>query len=340
MTDDVRHFLGVFAAESPDDASVEMVRELGGDQYRRYVEDVLTVLACWSDYRQFTMVRHAYVEYAGLLQSYETMLSRPMRLDEVLRDDVAHGINRRLRGFFSEFRVFLDYTQTKLKRRYGGDSGQLRAFKDACARQFDGNFAYRFVYGLRNYALHVNLPLNAMSLVSRKGRFDPEDSSTHNQLRIEVDGDRLLREFDWRKDVRLGLKALPSTFALNPYIDEAMDCLEKIHLELFRAKLPVEKRAAECLLDMAGSVDIPGTPCILHFGGSGEPMVNSDILQTEFQGESSGGEHNPDDMHIGWIPVEVADAVIKLPGAEELSRYEYIDWQIADAVPGDASVPG
>ena len=181
--------MGVLSADSPDGARVEAVRKLGEEEYRRYVEDVLAVLACRSDYRQFTMVRHAYVEYARVLRHYEEALAGPVRLDEVLEDDFVHDLNRRLRGFFSEFRVFLDYSETKLNRRHGRDSKQLRTFKEACACQFDRSFAYRFVYGLRNYALHVNLPLNAMSLTSGRGGFDPGSTSTHNRLCVEVDRD-------------------------------------------------------------------------------------------------------------------------------------------------------
>lgn len=82
----------------------------------------------------------------------------------------------------------------------------------------------------------------------------------------------------WRKDVRSGLEELSSRFELNPYVDEAMGCLEKIHLELFCAKLPDEKRAAERVL--ARSAGGPGTPFVWRVGGQ-EPIVNGVVLRTE-----------------------------------------------------------
>jgi len=315
---------------------LESVCELNEEEYRRYVEDVLTVLTCRSDYRQFTMVRHAYVEYMGVLRRYEEALAGPVRLDEVLEDDLVHNLNRRLRSFFSEFRVFLDYTEAKLKRRYGNGSEPLRIFKDACARQFDNTFAYRFVYGLRNYALHVNLPLNAMSIASGRDKFDPEDLPIQNRLSVEVDRDMLLRWFNWRRDVRIKLEELSPKFELNPYIDEAMGCLEKIHLELFCAKLPEEKRAAKRILALARSVGRPGTPCVWRVGGQ-EQIVNGSILRTDGMEEAHGGDASTEDMHIGWIPVEISGAVDELPDSDELLRYEYIDWQVAyrDSAIGD-----
>jgi len=300
----VRHLLGVFVADQSKGASLEQVRELGGDEYRGYVEDVRKTLACRSDYRQFTMVRHAYVEYARELRRYEEMLAGPVSLDEILEDDLVHTLNRRLRAFFSELRVFLDNTQAKLKRRYGKDSEELRAFKDVCACQFDDSFAYRFVYGLRNYTVHVNPPLNAVSLTFGQRPFDTEDPSTHNRLSVEVDRDLLLREFDWRSDVRSGLEGLPPRFEFKPYMDKGMACLEKIHLELFCAKLPGEKRAAERLLALAGSAGGPGTPCVFRVGGE-EPLVNGVVLQTEPSENASDEEPGESSVHISWIPVEV-----------------------------------
>lgn len=329
----MRHFLGVFIADPSKGASLKQVRELGGEEYRGYVEDLRKTLACRSDYRQFTMVRHAYVEYARELRCYEKALARPVPLDEILEDDLVHTLNRRLRTFFSELRVFLDNTQTKLKRRYGKDSEEWRAFKDACTRQFDGSFAYRFVYGLRNYAVHVNLPLNAVTLTFGQRPFDTEDPSTHNRLRGEVDRDLLLREFDWRSDVRAGLEGLPPRFEFKPYMDKAMACLEKIHLELFCAKLPGEKRAAERLLALAGSACEPGTPCVFRVGGE-DPLVNGVVLRTgPTAGTSSEKGPAGSDVHISWIPVEVAGMVVGLPEARKIRTHEYIDWEIRDARP-------
>lgn len=335
---DAKHFLGAFVAEFPDGAAVRAVREIGEEEYRDYAENVRKVLACRSDYRQFTMVRHAYVEYASVLRRYEETLAGPVRFDEVLEDDIVHDLNRRLRGFFSEFRVFLDYSEAKLKRRHGRDSEELRIFKEACSRQFDGSFAYRFVYGLRNYALHVNLPLNAVSLTSGGDGHDPGNPYARNRLSAEVDRDLLLRWSRWKGNVRSYLERLPPKFELRPYIDEAMACLERIHLELFCAKLPGEKRAVEPLLALAGSVGRPGTPCVFRVGGQ-EPMVNGIVLQAGLAGAASSEQPGGTDAHVSWIPVEVAGMVVDLPDAEELLRYEYIDWQIVDATPANTDAP-
>jgi hypothetical protein len=211
------HYLGAFFEGPINERRIEGIRQLEEGEYRDYVRDAATVLGFFSDYEQYAMVRHAYAEYFNLLERQATAPANHVHLNEVVRAQIVHNIDRRLRSFFSEFRVFLDYTETKLKRRYGADSEQVAAFKAACSRQFDRSFDYRFVYRLRNYALHVNLPLNAMSLVSGDGEFDAESPDTHNRFAVKVNRDALLNErFNWGRHVRPGLKNLPSSFELNP----------------------------------------------------------------------------------------------------------------------------
>ena len=116
-------------------------------------------------------------------------------------------------------------------------------------------------------------------------------------------------------------------------MDNAMACLEKIHLELFCAKLPGEKRAAERLFALAGSAGGPGTPCVFRAGGE-DSLVNGVVLQTgPAAGTSDDVGHDGSGVHISWIPVEVAGMVVGLPEAREIRTHEYIDWEIKDARP-------
>jgi hypothetical protein len=336
---DVSHMLGVFVDGPINARQIRSVRELDDEEYRSYVHDVAAVLGFFSDYEQYVMVRHAYVEYLNLLERQAAVLANHVHLNEVMRAQIVHNINRRLRSFFSEFRVFLDYTETKLKRRYGVDSEQAHAFKAACSRQFDRSFDYRFVYKLRNYALHVNLPLNAMSLASGEGEFDAEDPDTHNRFAVKVDRDALLNDgFDWGKHVRPGLESLPASFELNPIIKEAMFCLEKIHVELVCSKLAGEKRAAERIVDLAGQVTESGIPCVLRVDGPDEDIINGYTLYME-RGEGTEGS-GPDRMavHIGWIPVESAQAILDLPEPAELFRHDSFFLDINSSTPSGEPV--
>jgi hypothetical protein len=222
------HFLGVFHEGPIDGRRYQALRKLGEEEYRQYAHDTATVLEFFFDYEQYELVRTAYGEYLHLRAKQADALANHVHLNEVLRSKIFLGVNRRLRSLLTEFRLFLDHTEAKLKRRYGHQSEQVHAFKAATSRQFDNSFAYRFVYGLRSYAIHEDLPINAISLSGGEGEFDPEDSDTHNQLFVGVSRDALLTSSrGWRTDVKPGLEKLPPTFELDPLIKEAMLCLEK-----------------------------------------------------------------------------------------------------------------
>lgn len=248
-------------------------------------------------------------------------LAERLLISEVGRYQIVHNINRRLRGFFAEFRAFLDHTETKLKRRYGRESEQVAAFKAACSRRFDDSFAYRFVYKLRNYALHVDVPLNVMSLASGEGMFEAGDPGTHNRFAVKVDRDTLLNGgFDWGKHVKPGLEGLPSVFEFNPIIQEAMHRMEEIHVALVCSKLAEEKRAAERILSLASEVPGPALPCVLRCDGPEEDIVNGYTMQMEREASTEGGGSERMALHIGWMPVQSAEAILDLPEVEELSQ--------------------
>ncbi len=45
-----------------------------------------------------------------------------------------------------------------MKRWFGAESPEVAAFKSKCAECYDGRFAYRFFYKLRNYSQHCGFP--------------------------------------------------------------------------------------------------------------------------------------------------------------------------------------
>jgi hypothetical protein len=328
------HFLGVFYEGSIDGRRYQTLRELGEEEYRRYVHDVATVLEFFFDYEQYGLVRSAYGEYLLLLAKQAEVLADHVHLNEVLRSKIVLGINRRLRSFLTEFRLFLDHAEAKLKRRYGHQSEQVRAFKAATSRHFDNSFAYRFVYGLRNYAIHEDLPINAISLSGGEGEFDPEDPASHNRLFVGVSRDALLTSSrGWRAEVKPGLEKLPPNFELEPLIKEAMLCLEKIHVELVCTKLAGEKQAAERVIALASTVPRPSIPCVLRFNGPEKEIINAYTLYMERDEDTQGTGSDRLAVHVGWVPVQEAQTILDLPAPEKLSRYENLFLDINNTTP-------
>jgi hypothetical protein len=250
-------------------------------------------------------VRRSYADYRQLIDHYSQKFSVRPRVNVVVTTEMNHVINSRLRTFFTEFRFFLDYAERKLKRQYGKTSAQANELKRATNIQFDNSFSYRFVYQLRSYAQHINLPINALSLQS--GEFDFLTATTKHNLLVETDRDELLNSgFDWRAiDVRPQLRSLPAKFELNTYIEEMMECLEKIHVAFVSIGLPHTKRGAAYVKDLVKPLSSRGKPCIYQFDVPEDTALNQ---VSKFA------------TRISWIQVELAELIANLPEPATLSR--------------------
>ena len=297
------HQLGVFVdATSKRLDSYSLLSET---EYEKYEEVDHLINGFLSDYQQFEEVRSSYTEYRNLINHYDQKYSVKPRINAIVVGQMNHAINRRLRTFFTEFYFFLEYAERKLKRRYGKDSEQARKFKQATSEQFDNSFAYRFVYQLRHYAQHINLPINALSLES--GKFDFVLATSKHNLLVEVNRDELLNSgFDWRaEDVRPKLRSLPAKFELNTYIEAMMECLEKIHVAFVSIGLPDAKRGAAYIKNLVEPLRGRGRPCVYHFDAPEDSALGSVV---DFATE------------ISWMQVELAELIANLPEPTTLSQ--------------------
>lgn len=293
-----------FFAESPR-LSLGFVRRLSASEHARYTEASGTTLDFVHDYQQFQMVRSSYNEYKKVVKLYSEKYRVRPRMTSATASEMNHAINRKLRGFFTEFRFFLDYAERKLKRQYGKLSTEADQFKRATGEQFDSSFAYRFVSQLRNYGQHINLPINALSL--RSDGFNFFLATTEHRLLVEVDRDELLTSgFDWRaKDVRPQLEALPEKFELDSHIEEMMECLEKINVAFVCINLWQARRAARHIEELAEEVGGKGTPC---------------VYELETPDDAIEGRVYPMNTDISWMPVDIARFITRLPHPQQLSQ--------------------
>jgi hypothetical protein len=213
-------------------------------------------------------------------------------------------VNGKLRNFFSEFRAFLDYTETYLNTQYGKYSREFKDFKAACSKEYDSEVSYRFVYKLRSYAQHFGVPINNMSITS--GDFDPALGDYRNHLLLEIDRDRLLNApFKWTTKVRQDIEGFPPRFELDPHIVSMYMCLERINNAAVVAVLPVLKQYAEVVVNCVGDLgDEQGTPALVYF----DPP------------HACVGDTVKADMHLQWIPIDLARWVLTLPNSAELAK--------------------
>jgi hypothetical protein len=92
-------------------------------------------------------------------------------------------VDRLLLNILTSMRTFTDHAETHLKRKFGSSSAEPGRFKEACSREYDRHFCYRFMYQFRNYSQHCGLPAGSIAFTSRSTRL--------GRIRNETAGDSL-----------------------------------------------------------------------------------------------------------------------------------------------------
>jgi len=102
--------------------------------------------------------------------------------------DLTRLINRRLSNYLSSMRLFLDYTEWRLKRTYGAVGHEVTEFKSVCSGLFDGDFSYRFAYKLRNYAQHFGMPIGSVAATEKIVPGPREGRACSTTVAFDVEG--------------------------------------------------------------------------------------------------------------------------------------------------------
>jgi hypothetical protein len=283
---------------------LDLRRELSEREYEEYTRAIARLARFVDDQQRFDLVREGFGGYKLLVQNYAQKYARQPRLNLIIQAEISNRVNGKLRNFFSEFRAFLDYTETHLKTHYGEGSKEFSGFNAACSMEYDTSVSYRFLYKLRSYGQHSGVPLNSVSITS--GDFDPALEDYRNHLLLEVDRDRLLdASSHWAAKVKQDIKGFPPRFELDPHIENMYMSLERINNAVVVAMLPVLKQSAKTVVNLAEELQGElGTPAIVHHDPSRVHV----------------GETGRGNMKIQWIPVDLAKWVLTIPEAEELAK--------------------
>lgn len=199
------------------------------------------------DQQKLGLLQDTYKDYRSAVESNARRLEarqHPVSVADVVTQDARayHQINARVRSVLSEITTFLNYAERHLKHEYGHDSDQFKMFKKQTHIEYDASPSYRFVYQLRNYALHFDVPINGMTV--EDGERDPTTGRVKKIVRVELDRDKLLNSgFDWRK-VRPDIEEFPPRFSLDTHLDYTIRAIGIINLAATVAMLPETKQAA------------------------------------------------------------------------------------------------
>jgi hypothetical protein len=212
---------------------------------------------------------------------------------------MAEEINRRLLNDLSMVWSFLDLGAHRLSGRFGKDSDELAAFREATHRAYDSSFAYRFLDRLRNYAQHCGLPVGQFGLLEAVDRDAP--SGVRVTMEVQFARDQLLRESDmWNARVRKELEDGPPLIDVTSCVSEMMEQLKGRNASLLAPRVVAIIAGVRRIIGLLDPVRKQvGVPCIADYSGVSD----------------KGG-----DLRIEWIPLDAVIELVNQLGDEHFDR--------------------
>ncbi len=158
-------------------------------------------------------------------------LSGPDRQGFAWVPDMGIQLTLAFANWLTSVRWLLDHTLSRLH----DEPQRLERVKRAMSREFDGSFAYRFTYKLRDYVTHCDLPPISIHVSSKAvGPRQREDS-----LSLQLVPGTLLAAWDgWKSHVKKDLTARTEPIDLIPLVDDSMDSIERVMLAILAEDLP------------------------------------------------------------------------------------------------------
>lgn len=102
-------------------------------------------------------------------------------------EKAALEINRNLLNYLATQNTFLDHSRHFLSQTFGKNSPEFKNFEILTTKLFDENFAYRFLYKIRNYTVHCGFALSAISISKNKSEIIYTPKFMINELLLSKD---------------------------------------------------------------------------------------------------------------------------------------------------------
>ncbi|MGZ3181682.1 MAG: hypothetical protein ACXU8N_04500 [Telluria sp.] len=178
----------------------------------------------------YEVVERNYSELLSTHELYVSQLNAAPRQLSLLETIAPFGLvtaTQHLTNTLSAASAFLTQTGDRLKRFYGGDSIEFKAW-DTERKDFHATtFAYRFLYELRNYSQHMGIPISRLGV---EGERSQGGTGMAFQIRLALDRDELLSSsFNWKK-LKSEISSLPASFEIGPMLRDYIAALRKLCL--------------------------------------------------------------------------------------------------------------
>jgi hypothetical protein len=142
--------------------------------------------------------------------------------------------NRLFINFSTSVRVLTSIIEKKIKDTYTESDKEFLEFENIRKGFYDSYFSYRFIYHVRNFALHFQYPIHFINVEYNDYILD---NPIKKDLHVMFDKDHLLKNKEFSRKMKKDLASYGSKFPANPIIEETLKWLK----DYFSKFISVEK---------------------------------------------------------------------------------------------------
>lgn len=173
--------------------------------------------------RPFGIVEKNFDEIIKLLEAHNSNIGRTRGYSQPQLNEMYTDFNRVLLNYLSSVRFFQDFSAGLLKRWFGKFSSEVKEYNSVLSQNYDTYLEYRFLYGLRNYVQHYDLPVDALEFTVSI------HSADNRPIRIFVAKESLLADREkWNKKLLSDIANFPDKIDFIPVLLKHQTLLKAI----------------------------------------------------------------------------------------------------------------
>jgi hypothetical protein len=267
----------------------------------------------------YLLLERNFVELATVHQFAVLCVSLGSQFSGADRRRLVESVMNAMVNWLTALRLYLDHTETDLKRRFSDEGPQVIRFLSACRAAYDDHLGYRFMYRLRNYVQHCGLPTCKLTIDRPTGRVHPK---AVQHARLLLDRDALLHGYKKWSTVQMDIQEMSPYFPLMPLAEDAMDGLRTVQNTNLRIEVDEALRAvptvdAALKRLYASTPPEAGLPCLVttegtpgHWSNLSPRPIRSDLVRVLADAAADGRD---------------ADSVISSPPATQVETLSRLD---------------
>jgi len=216
-----------------EDNSLLPFKEINQKQFERFESDCNLVKNIYTQFVVFKYLQLNLKEHFDFIRKWEKVPANEMHFTIGTNIHFVLQSNKLVLNVLTSFKFFLDNAEAYLKRKFGKNSSSVQSHIELTKNCFDNSFAYRFLYKLRNYYIHLGFPLEVVNFEIDFNKENPEISEHSSKLLIDLE--ILLKEKDlFGAVVMKDFEKINYEIDLIPLIEELSISIKKIQQNIYQ----------------------------------------------------------------------------------------------------------